>query len=276
MLDRLDDVDWARLTHAYGPAGDVPGLFRDIAWPPHGPSAARTVDQLGGRLVHQGCVYPATAAAVPFLVELAACLRDPVRVDVLETLVAAAVCESTEPDRPVGVRRALAEQVEPLLGLLGEADPWLRLSAATALGHCDPAAAVAGPALVELARTDPEPAVRCAAIASCAAVDPVAAGPLVDQAYRDRSPSVRAAAIYATAVSGLPWTERSTTALESSLSEGDPLPFDRTWVWDPRWWLAVVLHERAAAGDQSVRERLLASDDAVRELVIDAEQPWWL
>ena len=30
MLDGLDAIDWTRLVHAYGSAGDIPGLLRDL------------------------------------------------------------------------------------------------------------------------------------------------------------------------------------------------------------------------------------------------------
>jgi hypothetical protein len=30
MLENLDQVDWDRLTHAYGPAGEVPGWIREL------------------------------------------------------------------------------------------------------------------------------------------------------------------------------------------------------------------------------------------------------
>ncbi|MEU8228448.1 hypothetical protein AB0C12_02475 [Actinoplanes sp. NPDC048967] len=55
---------WQTLTHAYGPAGDVPGLLRSLAT---GDSAA--ADELSDLLVHQGSRYPATVAAVPFLID---------------------------------------------------------------------------------------------------------------------------------------------------------------------------------------------------------------
>ena len=31
MFDGIDDIDWGSLTHAYGPADDVPGLLRSLA-----------------------------------------------------------------------------------------------------------------------------------------------------------------------------------------------------------------------------------------------------
>lgn len=82
MLERLHTVDWNALTHAYGPAGDVPGLLlaltaadrqarKDAYW------------ELYGTIFHQGSRYPATAPAVPFLLELLAAPATPDRHDLL-------------------------------------------------------------------------------------------------------------------------------------------------------------------------------------------------
>jgi hypothetical protein len=70
VLEGLGAVDWATLRHAYGPAEDLPGLLRRLR------SADRKVRKralsaLYATVVHQGTRYPATAPAVPFLVELA-------------------------------------------------------------------------------------------------------------------------------------------------------------------------------------------------------------
>ncbi|HMA37914.1 MAG TPA: HEAT repeat domain-containing protein [Chloroflexia bacterium] len=69
MLEALDRIDWSALSHAYGPADDVPGLIRDLA-----SSAAEVRRQamhaLYGNIWHQGTVYEATAYAVPFLIAL--------------------------------------------------------------------------------------------------------------------------------------------------------------------------------------------------------------
>ena len=43
MLERLHTVDWNALTHAYGPAGDIPGLIRALAATDHGDAAAEPV-----------------------------------------------------------------------------------------------------------------------------------------------------------------------------------------------------------------------------------------
>lgn len=82
MLERLHTVDWNALTHAYGPAGDVPGLIRALT------AADRQARkdaywELYGTIFHQGTRYPATAPAVPFLLELLADPATPDRHDLL-------------------------------------------------------------------------------------------------------------------------------------------------------------------------------------------------
>src|SRR5262245_59533068 len=69
MLDGLEAVDWASLRHAYGEATDVPGLLRALL--SSDPKVREeTIYELFGNIWHQGTVYPASAAAVPFLYEL--------------------------------------------------------------------------------------------------------------------------------------------------------------------------------------------------------------
>jgi hypothetical protein len=69
-LAGLDDVDWAGLRHAYGPAGDTPGLLRALV--SESPAKREhAVHELYGNIFHQGSRYEATAHAVPFLAGLA-------------------------------------------------------------------------------------------------------------------------------------------------------------------------------------------------------------
>ena len=77
MLEGLDDIDWHGLSHAYGPADDVPGTLRMLA---EGKTSADDASGVfHGNIWHQGTVYEATAYAVPFLIELlqARTVKDP-------------------------------------------------------------------------------------------------------------------------------------------------------------------------------------------------------
>src|SRR5258708_17486264 len=95
MLDRLDDIPWNRLTHAHGPAEDVPDLLRRLRT-----ARAEMMDEqsplwhLFGTIWHQGTVYEATAYAVLFLIELAACPLVPDRLGILELLASIATGSS--------------------------------------------------------------------------------------------------------------------------------------------------------------------------------------
>ena len=67
--DELDRIDWGRLEHAFGSAKDVPELIRDLT-SRRRKRRERALYELFGNIHHQGTVYSATAAAVPFLAEL--------------------------------------------------------------------------------------------------------------------------------------------------------------------------------------------------------------
>ncbi|MGW0779543.1 HEAT repeat domain-containing protein [Streptomyces sp. NPDC002913] len=70
MFTGIDEVDWASMKHAYGPADDVPGLLYGLASadPAERESA---LDGMYGAVHHQGNVYACTLACIPFLFELA-------------------------------------------------------------------------------------------------------------------------------------------------------------------------------------------------------------
>jgi hypothetical protein len=69
LLDGLDAIDWARLSHAYGPATDVPGLLRALV--SSDAAARRRVEvELYGNVIHQNCVWSASSRVVPFFVEI--------------------------------------------------------------------------------------------------------------------------------------------------------------------------------------------------------------
>jgi len=113
MLEGLDAVPWSSLTHAYGPAADVPGQIRNLA------SRARKMREgalwaLYGNIFHQGTRYQATPYAVPFLYELLESEETPDRASLVSLLVNLALGyeESYLPDGldPALLRRETEEQ----------------------------------------------------------------------------------------------------------------------------------------------------------------------
>jgi hypothetical protein len=72
VLEDLDKIDWALLQHAYGEATDVPGLLRSLL-SSDVKEREHAIYELFGNIWHQGSVYSASAAAVPFLYQLLTC-----------------------------------------------------------------------------------------------------------------------------------------------------------------------------------------------------------
>ncbi len=85
MFEGLDDIPWADLDHAYGKAGDVPGLIRDLV-KTDGAVADAAIHALFGNIWHQGTVYPASAPAVLYLAEALGAISPERRPQVLQLL----------------------------------------------------------------------------------------------------------------------------------------------------------------------------------------------
>jgi HEAT repeat protein len=177
MLDGLDAIDWASLTHAYGEATDVPGLLRSLPSPEPG-VRKRAIHELFGTIWHQGTVYPASAAAVPFLYELLTAPGVPGKSDIAyllasiadgagylevhalgdfgeptwreilggegKTLEGELAREAAEVD---SVRRACSAGLAHLAPFLGDGEPEVRRVVADALGNYPEHAALSLPAL---------------------------------------------------------------------------------------------------------------------------------
>jgi hypothetical protein len=113
MLD-LSSPLWSELSHAYGPATDIPDLLAQLR---AASSEATWVFQdwdaeplasLGNALVHQGDVYPASYAALPYLVAIAAAHLPPNRIICLNLigLIAMGQQEPHAPKMPVDLQGA--------------------------------------------------------------------------------------------------------------------------------------------------------------------------
>ncbi|MGW3244435.1 HEAT repeat domain-containing protein [Streptomyces sp. NPDC001070] len=103
-LAELDSVAWSELTHAYGPADDVPGQLRALRSPERD-ERAKALHELYGNVFHQGSRYEASAYAVPFLVGMAVDPATPDRAAILE-LVGALAIGYDESHLPAGVDAA--------------------------------------------------------------------------------------------------------------------------------------------------------------------------
>ena len=86
MLEKLDDISWKELRHAYGSAEDVPGQIRNLLSPDQ-KTRKQARWQLYGNIFHQGSRYEASPYAVPFLYELIQSEDTPERVELILMLV---------------------------------------------------------------------------------------------------------------------------------------------------------------------------------------------
>lgn len=72
----LDSPRWSELTHAYGVALDTPDLLRRLRGLPAAEGQSEPWFSLWSSLAHQGDVYTASFAAVPYVVEALASAPD--------------------------------------------------------------------------------------------------------------------------------------------------------------------------------------------------------
>lgn len=142
MLDGIDQIDWSKLTHGYGPANDIPPLLRALASGDKRASA-KAISALYSTILHQGGVYDSTAVVVPFLIEMLAEPRVLGKEHILELLgnIARGIGATLE------CRAAVAAGTALLVRLLSAKKAALRISAPYVLTACSDRAAEFEPAL---------------------------------------------------------------------------------------------------------------------------------
>jgi HEAT repeat protein len=227
VLEGLETIAWDELSHAYGSAGEAPGLLRGIASPDRD-AAAAALDELLNRVAHQGTVYPATVAAVPFLLELAVGAPHH-RHEITWTVGFLADDRETSTGDVAPVRAAVAAGRETLAALLDDADPQVRRAAAYAAGR----ARVAAAPLRRRWAVERDPAVRSALALALGEVDPVGAAPVLGEVAAQGDPQVRVAAATALLRAGVDWPTGTVPALVAAMDD-DP-DVGREWGRDEEW-----------------------------------------
>ncbi|GGU12466.1 hypothetical protein GCM10010272_67000 [Streptomyces lateritius] len=86
MINDLENIDWASMGHAYGPASDVPRWLRDMA-SPDAEVRKQAFSSFCSAAHHQGDVYPCTVASLPFLFAMADAPSTPDRASVVALIV---------------------------------------------------------------------------------------------------------------------------------------------------------------------------------------------
>ncbi|WP_354697348.1 hypothetical protein DSM112329_02971 [Paraconexibacter sp. AEG42_29] len=263
MLEGLDQIRWQDLTHAYGPARDVPASIRALASSdPAVRDEAR--DDLYGSIGHQGTRYEASSYALPFLVELA--------------------CEATVPDRPrilgLVAHLAVGLQEGDLLrtGLtrsdavheqetIEDGDEW-KIDAVAVYD----AAIKEAPRLVALAEEDDDPLVRMAALHTLGFLADAAAVtvPVLERLIARRpEPAELAGALLAL---GLLASGNSATAIKAEV--GDLCAHQDPVVRYAALSAAARIAHAEGQPDSAAQERLLQMLADEREALSSSNLPW--
>nr|WP_263430056.1 HEAT repeat domain-containing protein [Nannocystis pusilla] len=225
VLGNLDAIDWKSLRHAYGEASDVPKLIRALV-SDHPGKREGALDALFSTIWHQGTVYSASPAAVPFLVELLEADAQEDLPAILELLAHLATGTPDEDeDAPSNVataaREAVARGLPVYVRRLGHPEPAVRVAAAYLLGLF--AVDEVRAPLRAVVEDDSEPAVRAvAAFALACVADPARADELRELLVdRSEHPAVRLYAGLGLARGGAPLTGPHLDALAELVEDVD-------------------------------------------------------
>jgi hypothetical protein len=258
MLRGLDEVGWDELSHAYGKALDTANLLRQAALPDD-EAAKEAVSELYGSIFHQGTVYPATVAAVPFLAELA--LAAPhCRAELVWMLGQLADPEHAHGDEFPDVRAAVVAQLPVLLALLADGDHEVREAAAYAAAH----AGTAAEQLWERWRAETSEPVQASLALALGLVAPAAAEPVLADLVLHAAALVRVAAVVALLRAGLPWPEGAIAAVVAAIDDGAAVTY--CWAHGGDWSDELMVAPSAPVALDLLSQLLQAREPKTREL----------
>ncbi|MCP2339923.1 hypothetical protein [Actinomadura rupiterrae] len=268
MLPGLDDIDWPALTHAYGPANDIPGVLRDLA-SLDDEAVEEATDYLFGSIYHQGTLYSATPYAVPFIARLAADAGTRGRTSLVHLLSAIAAAEDASDAIRNDVDAALVREIGILLALLDDLDADIRHAATYVLGHLpSETAGQVLPALRTRREAEPSPLVVAGLLAAAARLAPLDSADWLEAELAPANPdAVRAGALWASVTAGLPWSDEAAAAFGDCWSQGEPL---QGWIWAPRPFEEIVSRLDDASFAAFNRAMLDRTPDAALDRTPDA------
>jgi HEAT repeat protein len=268
-----DGVDWAALTHADGPARDIPALLG--AMESRDPDVRESALQaLNHSLCRWGDVYPATAPAVPHLARLA--LEGPGHREELLRLLGDIADGIGEPEVLGPARRAVAVALPSLLPLAHDADPAVRDAMVFLIAACGtPYALPLLPLLRARLAAETDPEVRAGVVTALALLD-AGDGGWRDALLADPEPRVRLAAaedLLRTAEPPLPHDVAEHCARAYA---ADPRPGARGWWPRPHVPFTDRLRDdpEAALRALAVGVPLTAEGAAHRPDPDEDESPW--
>lgn len=172
LLEGIEQVNWRSLQHAYGPAVDVPNLLRLLLCAD--PEVVRDAwESLYAHIYHQGTIYQATGAAVPFLVRMLAADEPPGKIELLNFLADLAA-EGSQFNEPPGseaqndwvraLEDAIAAGLPVYFDLLQHPQVQVRLLALLALARLRRRSGQVIPGLQEWLKTTRDPQLRAAGL----------------------------------------------------------------------------------------------------------------
>lgn len=85
LREKIKQVPWETLHHAYGTAQDTPTLLLDLLTD-HDEQFSRALDRLWASICHQGSVYEASCAVVPVLIDMLSIVPAPRKPEILALL----------------------------------------------------------------------------------------------------------------------------------------------------------------------------------------------
>jgi hypothetical protein len=257
MLEGLDEVGWTELSHAYGSANDVPAMLRQAASGGH--AAKEALEDLYGIVFHQGTVYTATVATVPFLIELARWA--PTYRDQFAWMLG----ELADPGHAYGkafdaVKVAVAAYADVFTGLLGDADAQVRAAAAYALAQCS----LLVTPLWDRWAVEDDPDVRASLVLALGLRDPARSAAALADAVMDAAPVVRVAGALALARNRVTWPDGAIRLVVSAIDDGADIAY--AWWYEGGWIDDLVLAADDSLAVALLHQMLSADSAGTREM----------
>jgi hypothetical protein len=118
----LENRRWLELKHAYGAAGDIPPLLKQLEQVPSAKDDAEPWFTLWSSLAHQGDVYSASFAAVPYVIKALASAPTKADHSYFQFPAWVEICRSkNNVDIPHDLRSAYFESLAQLPSLVAQA-----------------------------------------------------------------------------------------------------------------------------------------------------------
>lgn len=232
VFERLEGVSWSELEDAGGAAHTVPQIVIGLLAQDEGDDEEISDSVYGDlywHLCHQGTIYSATAAALPFIIEIAAYENTPHRAALLSFVsnCCSASRSTLEQARDeewevfLAAYEALVDNVDSLLKVLEQDDPVARCAATRAVSGAHDRAADVEKALLAMYERDDDPRVKSSALFALGRLATDSALSLLEQRLSDDTQAGACAAMALVMASGAEVSEAVTERLIAEFEHVD-------------------------------------------------------